>query len=123
MDVLVLVLSGVLAAVLLMSGLMKLAQPREQLAADPWLAWVEEFSPGQVRLLGGFELVAAVALVLPWLMNALPGLTVVAALAVAVMQAGAARMHGRRGERQVVTINLALVALALVVAGTGLGRL
>ena len=46
MNVVVWIVSGLLAAAFLMSGSMKLAKSKEQHVADPRIAWAEDISPG-----------------------------------------------------------------------------
>jgi hypothetical protein len=43
---------------------MKLAQPKEKLAASPNMAWTEDFSPGMLKMIGTLEVLAAVGLIL-----------------------------------------------------------
>jgi cystathionine beta-lyase len=57
------VLQGVLAAVFLAAGAMKLSQPKARLATS--MAWVEDFPAATVKAIGGLEALAAVGLVLP----------------------------------------------------------
>ncbi|WP_428849368.1 DoxX family protein [Streptomyces cucumeris] len=58
------IISGVLALLFVMAGLMKISQPREKLAASG-MAWAEDFSLGSVRAIGAVEVLGALGLVLP----------------------------------------------------------
>ena len=57
---------------------MKLTQPKAKLASQ--MAWVEDFSQGTVRLIGGLKLLGAIGLLLPTLAGILSLLTPRAAL-------------------------------------------
>jgi uncharacterized membrane protein YphA (DoxX/SURF4 family) len=114
MDVLLWILAGVLAALFLAAGLMKVTQPREALL--PRLAWVEDFPQPVVRLIGALEVLGAIGLVLPAAVGIAPVLVPVAATGLAVTMVGAAVVHLRRHESPMVAVNLVLLALLLVVA-------
>jgi hypothetical protein len=59
------ILQGLLAAVMAMAGLMKATQGKAKLSGDPKMAWVEDFSDGAVRGIGGLEVAGAAGLVRP----------------------------------------------------------
>lgn len=108
------IVQALLALMFGMAGLMKLSQPKEKLAGN--LAWVEDFSPGTVRLIGALELLAALGLVLPLLTGVLPSLTAWAAVGLVAIMIGAAVTHARRKEPQAIGFNVVLLALAAFVA-------
>jgi uncharacterized membrane protein YphA (DoxX/SURF4 family) len=116
MDVLAWILTGVLAVVFLGAGLAKLTTPHNKLTANPQMAWATDFSAAQVRGIGAVEVLGAVGLVLPWLLDVAPVLSAVAALGLAGVMVGAALTHRRRGEGQQVVVTLVLATLAVVVA-------
>jgi hypothetical protein len=74
METVIWIAQGLLAAVLLMAGSMKLAQPKERLSASGQ-AWVEDFDARQVKGIGALELLAAGGLVVPAAVDLLPALT------------------------------------------------
>jgi hypothetical protein len=123
MDLAVWIVSGVLAALYLLAGFTKLAKTKQDLLTEPRMAWAGDFSPGQVKGIGAAEVAGALGLVLPWLTGVLPVLTPVAAVGLALLQAGAAVTHLRRGEGGTVPINVVLCALALFVAVVRFGQL
>jgi len=123
MNILAWVLSGLLAALYLTAGTMKLTQPKDKLLASGNMNWVEEFDGGQLKAIGAVELLGAVGLVLPWALDIAPVLTPIAAVGLAVIQAGAVRTHLRRGEKQLLPLNAVLLALAVVVAVLRFGQL
>ena len=115
MNVVLWIIAGLLAAVFAMAGLMKIAQPKEKLAASG-MAWTEDFSAGAVKGIGALEVLAAIGLVLPAALDIAPVLTPVAAAGLAVMMLGAAIVHARRKEHQMIGANAVLLILAAVVA-------
>jgi len=113
MNVFLWIVAGVLALLFLFAGITKLVRPREQLAEQ--MAWVEDFSPGMIRLIGALEALAAVGLVVPPLVGVAPVLAPLAALGLVLLMIGAAIAHGRRKETPMIAVNLVLLALAAVV--------
>ncbi|MFS8099146.1 DoxX family protein [Lentzea alba] len=122
MDVAVWIVSAVLAALYLMAGFTKVAKSKQDLLTEPRLSWVGDFSPGQVKAIGAAEIAGALGLVVPWLTGIATILTPVAAVGLALMQVGAAIVHGKRGETATVPINLVLCALAVFVAVVRYGQ-
>lgn len=114
MNIVLWIIAGVLAALFLAAGLMKIAQPKEKLAASG-MAWVEDYPPGIVRAIGAAEVLAAVGLILPAAVDIAPVLVPLAALGLALLMLGAAVVHARRGESQMVPITLVLLVLPAVV--------
>ena len=103
-----------LAGMFLMTGVMKLTQPIDALAAQ--MPWVTSFAPAMVRFIGAAELAGALGLLLPSLTRIQPRLTVLAALGLVVVMVLASALHLSRGEGAMVPMNLALAALAAFVA-------
>ena len=110
------ILSGLLALAFLAAGTGKLVQPYDKLTANANMAWAGDFAPGQVKGIGSLEVLGALAVVLPWLLDVARILTPVAALGLAAVMVGAIATHLRRGERQVLPINAVLLVLAVAVA-------
>jgi uncharacterized membrane protein YphA (DoxX/SURF4 family) len=104
-----------LALAFIATGFLKLTQPKA-VAYERGLKWVEDFSQGQINLIGVLEILGAIGLILPWALNILPVLTPVAAVALAIIMLGAAYTHLRRGENPMILVNLVLLALAVFVA-------
>ena len=115
MNVVLWIIAGLLAAVFAMAGLMKIAQPKAKLAASG-MAWTEGFSAGAIKGIGALEVLAAIGLILPAALDIAPVLVPVAATGLAVMMLGAALVHARRKENQMITVNVILLILAAVVA-------
>lgn len=114
MNIALWIIQGLLAVLFTMAGGMKLTQPKEQLAAR--MGWVNDFSAGTVKLIGGLELLGAIGLIAPVLTGILPWLTPLAALGLVLTMIGAAITHLRRGENQGIIANVVLLLLAAFVA-------
>lgn len=114
MDIGLWVVQGLLAVVFLMVGMAKLTKPKEELAER--MDWVEDFSLGTIRFIGGVEVLAAIGLILPGLFGIAPILVPIAASGLVVTQIGAVIVHARRSEPKMIIGNVALIALALFVA-------
>ena len=94
---------------------MKLTKPRPALA-DSGLAWVEDFSDDAVKGIGALEVLAALGLILPALLDIAPDLVPLAAAGVVLLMGGAAITHVRREEYPLVAVNVVVGGLALVIA-------
>lgn len=121
MNVVVWIVSGLLAALFLMAGTMKLAKSREQILADPKLGWAEDFSPGMIKLIGAAEVAGALGLILPGAFDVATWLVPAAAIGLAITMVGAAIAHGRRSEWPATGFTVVLLALAVFVAVERIG--
>jgi uncharacterized membrane protein YphA (DoxX/SURF4 family) len=115
MNVVLWIIASLLAAAFLAAGLMKLGQPKEKLASAG-MGWVDDFSAGTVKVIGGLEVLAAIGLILPGALKIVPVLVPLAATGLVLMMVGAAIAHARRKEAQLIPINAVLLVLAVVVA-------
>ena len=109
------IVQGVLAAFFGAGGVVKAVRPPKRLY-DQGLTWVEDFSPGAVKAIGGLELAAALGLVLPAVTGIAPVLVPLAAVGLGLIMIGAAVVHVRRGELPFIAVNGALLAAAAFVA-------
>ena len=107
---------GLLAAAMLGSGGMKLGKTKAQLRESGSMDWVEDFSPGKIKGIGALEVLAALGLVLPAILDIAPDLVGAAAVGVVLLMMGAAATHLRRGEGQMVPVNLVIAAIAVFIA-------
>ena len=114
MNIALWIAAGVLAAVFVSAGTLKLTQPKEKLAAN--LAWVEDFSARTVKFIGLMEVLGAIGLILPAALHIAPILTPLAATGLAITMVLAAVVHARRKEPQLIVVNAVLFALAAFVA-------
>ena len=115
MNVVLWIIAGLLAVAFAAAGLMKLTQPKAKLAASG-MAWTEDFSDGQVKGIGTVEILGAIGLILPAALDMAPALSALAAAGLAITMVLAAVVHLRRGEANMVPVNVVLGALALFVA-------
>ena len=115
MNVVLWIIAGLLAVAFLGAGVMKVLQPKEKLAASG-LGWTEDYSAGTIKLIGALEILAAIGLILPAVLDIAPILVPLAALGLVVIMIGAIVVHARRKENQPLGINVLLLVLAAVVA-------
>jgi uncharacterized membrane protein YphA (DoxX/SURF4 family) len=115
MNITLWIVAAVLAALFLASGIMKLARSNAQLAASG-MGFAEDFSTGAVNLIGVLEILAAVGLVLPAVLEVAPVLVPLAAVGLGLLMIGAAVVHVRRDEARSIVVNAAFLALAAFVA-------
>ena len=111
------IIAGLMAAVFLLAGANKLLIPRKNLAKAPGGGWVLDFSAGFVKALGAVEILGAVGLILPALLDIAPILVPMAAVGLATIMVGAAIVTFRRREFTHVLLNLIYLALLVFVAG------
>jgi uncharacterized membrane protein YphA (DoxX/SURF4 family) len=111
-------LQVILALIFLGAGLTKLKDDRMTYAASrpPNTSFAEDLSDPLFKTIGVLELLGAIGLILPWALDILPVLTPLAALGFVIVMIGAIVLHGRRGERQGIIINLVILVAALIVA-------
>ena len=108
------VVQGILAAVFMMTGAMKLFQKKEALVEK--MGFVENFSEGQISGIGLLEIIGSMGLILPRTIGVLVWLTPTAAVGLALTMVGAFLTHLRRNELVPMGImNIALFSLAIVV--------
>lgn len=111
------IVAGVLAALYLLSGFGKLFTPREKMAAMMRPAqWVLDFSPGTLKAIGAAEILGAIGLILPALLDIAPILVPLAALGLVSLMTGAVIMRIRRHELRYALLDLTYLALAAFVA-------
>ncbi len=105
---------GLLALTFAGTGIWKLATPIPQLAA--MIPWAGQVSPALLYATAAFDLLGGIGVLLPSVTRIKPGLTALAALGCAALQAAAVVFHLSRGEAANTPFNLLLIALALFVA-------
>ncbi|GAA1408638.1 DoxX family protein [Kitasatospora putterlickiae] len=115
MNVFLWVLAGLLAALFVAAGTPKLLQPKEKVI-EATGTWAVNYPPAAIKAIGLLEILGGIGLVLPAVVDIAPGLVPVAATGLALIMAGAAFVHGRRGEAKSVVVNVLLLVLAAVVA-------
>ncbi|MFI6068964.1 DoxX family protein [Micromonospora sp. NPDC051227] len=83
--------------------------------------WTGDASVGFVKTLGVLELLAAVGLILPGVLDIAPALVPVTAVCWILLMVGAMITHLRYGEVKFIVLNLAYLAMAAFVAWGRLG--
>ena len=114
MNTVIWVAQGILAAVFLAAGLLKLTNTRAALKGKT--PYVEDFTDSQVKAIGTLEVLSAIGVVLPAALKILPALTPIAACGQALTMVAAAATLIRRGEHAHVPLNVVIFALAVFVA-------
>lgn len=113
------VLHGLLAFAFLGAGSMKLLKRREELI-PMGMGWAEDFSDGQVKVIGALELAGGIGVIAPVALGIMPMVSGLAAAGLTVTMVAAATIHAKRGEFPMMVPALALGALAAYVASTQL---
>ncbi|HWS36551.1 MAG TPA: DoxX family protein [Actinoplanes sp.] len=115
MNVVLWIVAGLLAAAMLAAGAMKSLQPKEKLIASG-MGWAQDYSAGQVKAIGVLEVLGAIGLILPALLDIAPILVPIAATGLAVTMIGAVVVHVRRNEIPGAVPSVVLFLFAAVVA-------
>ncbi|MFI7672597.1 DoxX family protein [Actinophytocola sp. NPDC049390] len=108
--------TGLLAAVALLGGMTKSFLPKEKLAASHGGEWTAGVSTGFVRTLGVLELLAAVGLTVPAVVDVAPVMVPVTAVCWILLMVGAMVTHGRLGQYKLVLLNVVYLGLAAFIA-------
>jgi uncharacterized membrane protein YphA (DoxX/SURF4 family) len=117
MNIALWIITGLLTAVYLVSGFGKLFVPREKMAGMADAArWVLDFKPGTLKAIGALEILGAVGLILPALLNIAPILVPLAASGLTLIMTGALIMRIRRGETKAALADGGYLALTAFVA-------
>ncbi|HEY4018626.1 MAG TPA: DoxX family protein [Pseudonocardiaceae bacterium] len=119
MNVALWIAQGLLAAIFLASGSLKISMSKEKLIASGQTG-VAPFPPLVIRLTAACELLAALGLVLPLLTGIAPILTPIAALGLVIVMIGATASH--LSLREPLPAALTTVILLICVL-TAVGRL
>jgi len=113
MNLVIWIIQGLLAAVMLGAGMFKIVTPREKLSEK--FHWAKTWTDGNVKLLGLAEVLGAAGLILPGLLHLLPVLTPVAAICLAILMAGAAKVHVDFKESPVPAVVPLLLAIFIAI--------
>lgn len=116
MDLALWIAAGLLAAVSLTGGLTKTLVPKDKLATIKGAEWTRQARPGFVTTIGVIELLAALGLVLPAVLDVAPFMVPVTATCWILLMVGAMIVHSRLSQFALVLVNLGYVALAAFIA-------
>ena len=108
--------AGLLALVALVGGVTKTFIPKEKLQDHDGAAWTRGVSPAFVKTLGVLELLAAIGLILPAVVDVAPVLVPITAVCWVALMIGAMITHARLSQFKLVLVNLVYVALAVIIA-------
>ncbi len=114
--------AGLLAVVSMAGGMSKAFVPKEKLAEHSGGEWTKNFSARFVKGLGVLELLAAVGLILPAVLDIAAVMVPVTAVCWVFLMVGAMVTHGRLGQFKFVILNSVYLALAAFVAWGRFGR-
>ena len=109
------IVAGLLALVALAGGITKTFVPLDKLSQHDGAAWTRGARPALVRTLGVLEILAAIGLVLPAVLGIAPVMVPVTAACWIALMIGAMITHGRLGQAKLVMVNVAYLALAVVI--------
>jgi hypothetical protein len=113
--------AGLLALVALVGGITKTFVPKTKLAAQHGGEWTARASVRFVKGLGVLEMLAAIGLIVPALLDVGTVMVPVTALCWVALMIGAMITHGRLGQARFVALNLVYLALAAFIAWGRLG--
>lgn len=113
MEIIIWIIKGLLAALFAFSGLNKLFLPKDQLL-EKGMKGLINLEEQQIKGVGLLEVLGAIGLILPSLLNIFPILSGIAALCLGLTMLVAARIHQQL--KLSMLPNLAILALCLFVA-------
>jgi hypothetical protein len=116
MNVTLWIAAGLLAAVAMTGGITKTLVSKEKLAGIKGAEWTRHAGAGFIKTIGVVELLAAVGLILPAVVDIAPFMVPVTAVCWILLMVGAVTVHLRLRQFSLVMVNLSYVALAAFIA-------
>lgn len=110
------IVAGLTALVFLAAGTMKALRPKDTLA-ESGMTYVEDFTSGQIKLIGLTEFLGGLGLILPMALDIVPLLSPIAGIGLGIIMIGAITVHIRRKEQYTPSAVLLLLATASAVLG------
>ena len=117
-DIVILGLQLVLSIIFLYFGLLKMFMPLEKIAKK--VTWAHDYSLNKLKFFGFLEVIGGLGVILPYQLDVLPILTPMAATGLAMVMAGAAMVHLRRDEINMIFLNILII---FMLAGVGFNSL
>lgn len=114
MNITLWIVAALLAVAFLAAGAGKLRMPREQLA-EKGMTYVEDFSDGQIKMIGALEVLGAIGLIVPAFVDGLQWLVPLAATGLTLTMIGAIITHIRRKEGFIPALVLGILAAFVAV--------
>ena len=106
------IVTGVLATAYFLGGGGKLVLSKQKIAATGHsAAWTEDWSAGSIKAIGALEVLGAVGLVLPAVLDIAPVLVPLAAIGLVIIMIGAAIVRFRRQEFKLMVADFVYLAL------------
>ncbi|NEN04998.1 hypothetical protein G3T36_03855 [Diaminobutyricibacter tongyongensis] len=101
-------------------GMLKIVRSKPRLVADNGFDWADSVPAVVVKGIGGLELAAVAALVVPMLLGWGPILPVAASIGLVALQLGAAVTNVRFADKKKLPLDALLILLALVAGAAAL---
>lgn len=117
MNIALWVIASLLAFAFAAAGAMKLAKPRAELKAQ--MGWVEDSTDAQVKAIGAVELLGAIGVVLPAIVDIAPILVPIAAVGLALTMVGAVVTHVRRKDAPAIAAPAVVLGVLAVIVAIG----
>lgn len=114
MNIALWIIQILLSGFFLMTGYSKLAGSKEAHIADGHIKPGSAIWP--IRVLGFFEILGCVGIILPWLIGVMPVLTPVSAICFCLIMCGALVVHFRKKEYKFLPLPVLIILLAGFVA-------
>ena len=108
------IIQGLMGALFLMAGAMKVTQAKTTLK-EKLGGWVDDFSILTLKAIGAIEILGATALILPMLLNKYLFLTPLAATGLILTMIGASIAHLKRKENKEIIKNIVITALLIAI--------
>ena len=115
MNTLIWIVQGLIAFVFMLSGLNKSYFDEETLV-DKGQTGVEGLNKWFIKFIGISEILGAIALIVPLLMNKWIFLTPISSICLGLIMVPAAYIHSRRNETKNVALNIGILILCGVIA-------
>jgi uncharacterized membrane protein YphA (DoxX/SURF4 family) len=115
MDTVLWIAQILLALIFLLVGGAKLLLPKPTGNIPKPMAYTEDFTQTQLRIIGLLEVLGALGIILPAATGILPWLTPLAAVGLTLVMVGAALTHVRRKEPIIPNVVLGAIAVFVVV--------
>ena len=105
-----------LALLFLYAGGQKLTMSQEAFTQTPMGGYGSDYSASFLKMIGSFEALGAIGLILPWLTGILPWSTPLAAVGLAVIMIGATNERYKKGESQMAIGTVVFFLMCVFVA-------
>lgn len=117
MNIALWIVTGLLAAAFFSGGTLKLVTTKEKMAGMGRSSeWAADWSAGSLKAIGALEMLGALGMILPAVLDIAPALVPVAATGLGLIMVGAAVVRIRRREYTLVVLDLVYLALFVFVA-------